>query len=166
MKTTVLYHNPFGFLNTWSDACMYEPLIQFNNFSNTTYNHNSDKHLWKINLPEFSKKDLSISLDNNSLIIKGYKKTSSLLRKNNENIYQFTKHIAVSDDMNTEKIKANFKKGVLTLEIPKKKESVSYREIPVNGDKNSDIINLASGNKKDWFTVLTKKLKKTFARGA
>nr|WP_319398944.1 Hsp20/alpha crystallin family protein [uncultured Carboxylicivirga sp.] len=166
MKTTVLYHNPFGILNTWSDACMYEPLIQFNKFSNTTYNHNSDKHLWKINLPEFSKKDLSISLDNNSLIIKGYKNTSSLLRKNNESVFQFEKRIALSDDMNTEKIKANFKKGVLTLEIPKKKESVSYREIPVNGDKNSDTINLASDNKKGWFTVLTQKLKKTFALGA
>jgi hypothetical protein len=39
--------------------------------------------------------------------------------------------------MDFDKIRASFKKDVLTVDIPKKDEYVSYREIPVSGDSSN-----------------------------
>ncbi|MCU4166450.1 Hsp20/alpha crystallin family protein [Carboxylicivirga caseinilyticus] len=159
MKTLVMYNNPF------IESCLFEPFSLLTNPVMESTNHTPFQYQWQFPLSDFSKRDLNIEVENNVLAIKGYKKHSSLFNKK-ESIKEFNSHISLTDDMDVEKINAKFKRGILTIEIPKKKESITYREIPISGVNIVKTKDEIQDNKTGWLDVLTEKIKKTFNHAA
>jgi len=162
MKTTIIYNNPFSFFNPWVETCLFEPMDLFISPNIEVTDHTPTQYNWEFNLPEYSKKDLNIELINNILTLSANKKQSAFFNRKHKGHSSFTTRIAITDDMDVEKINAKFKKGILKIEIPKKKESVSYREIPVSGENSFERFNQSSDNKKRWFDVLKEKVYTTF----
>jgi len=82
----------------------------------------------KAELPGVNKKDLEVKVENNALILKGEKRQESEIKKENyhraERIYgQFQRIFTLPNTVETDKIKASFKSGILTLTLPKKREA-------------------------------------------
>jgi HSP20 family protein len=80
-------------------------------------------------LPGLEEKDVEVDINDNYLTIKGEKKTSSEDKGENfirqERYYgNYQRVIALPTSVNSNEAKATFKKGVLSIEIPKKPESV------------------------------------------
>jgi len=87
-----------------------------------------DKYILKMDLPGFSKEDINLSLKN------GYLEVSAKVEKENNNdeeekylhrerFYgECERSFYVGDDVNKENIDAEFKDGILFIEVPKKEE--------------------------------------------
>lgn len=86
-------------------------------------------------LADFRKKDLSVSIQNNTLRVEAKTTKQSLWNKNRNAViekYVFEDRSLI-DDMEIKHIKARFRHGTLSKEILKKEEGVNYREIPISG---------------------------------
>ena len=77
-----------------------------------------------VEIPGVSEKDVSIELVHDSLIIRGEKKQQK--EEKNKNFYRlersygsFQRTLSLPEDVNKEKIKADFKNGVLNITIPR-----------------------------------------------
>ena len=84
------------------------------------------------------KKDLKMKVENNQLVLEGHHRESDnkLFRKNRSiSESSFYRTTVLTEDMDVDNLKAKFKDGVLFVTIPKKKEYINYREIPVNGEE-------------------------------
>ena len=86
-------------------------------------------------LPGVTQKDIDLKLENNNLIIKGEKKFENDEKKDNyhriERFYgSFQRSFLLPETVNTEKIKAEYKNGILHINIPKKPE-VKPKQIKV-----------------------------------
>lgn len=88
-----------------------------------------DKYLTSIEIPGMSKEDVDISIneENNTLIIKGEKKKETTEEGDDycvsERTYgSFRREIILPKDIAFENISANYKDGVLKLELPKKEK--------------------------------------------
>ncbi len=83
-----------------------------------------DKYVVKADLPGFDKKDINISIDQNNLVIeatheeKKEKKKKSYYRSERYS-GNYRRTITLTEKCEIDKIKANFKNGVLNIEIPK-----------------------------------------------
>lgn len=88
-------------------------------------------------LPGMSRDDIEIELENNVLTIRGEKKQEAEDKNRNfhrrERAYgSFRRMLAVPRDVDESAIKASFKKGVLSIELPKSEEArKSARRIEV-----------------------------------
>lgn len=87
-----------------------------------------DSYVLKADLPGVSKEDIKIDVDKNTLTLKGEKKSEEKVEKKNyvkvERSYgSFSRSFSLSDKVNTEDIKANYKDGVLEITLPKKEEA-------------------------------------------
>jgi HSP20 family protein len=83
-----------------------------------------DKVVVRAELPGVDKKDLDISVTDNSVTIKG--KTSHEEKEEREDYYrseivrgEFSRTVALPSDVDTDKVKSSFKDGMLELEMPK-----------------------------------------------
>lgn len=79
-------------------------------------------------LPGMEEKDIDVSLVNNSLTIRGEKKEEKEEKGKDywrrETSYgSFSRTIPLPDEIDTEKVDAHFKNGVLTINIPKLESS-------------------------------------------
>jgi len=90
-------------------------------------------------VPGLSKDDVSISLKDNVLTLKGEKKLE--YEENKENRFYrersfgtFQRMIRLDSDIDSEKVNADYENGVLTIILPKTKETM-HKEIPVNFKK-------------------------------
>lgn len=86
-------------------------------------------------IPGVTEKDIDLKLEGNVLALKGEKKLEHEEDRDNyhrvESFYgTFSRSFALPDTVDTDKIKADYKNGVLTVTIPQKPE-VRPREIPV-----------------------------------
>ncbi len=82
----------------------------------------------KADLPEIQPEQLDIRVENNILTICGERKFEEKLNENNylrvERSYgSFSRSFSLSNTVNAEAIKADYKNGVLTLSIPKREEA-------------------------------------------
>ncbi|MFP4158851.1 MAG: Hsp20/alpha crystallin family protein [Desulfosalsimonas sp.] len=82
----------------------------------------------KAELPGVKKDDVSIDVNNNVLSIKGERKDEENVEENNyyrrERFYgKFQRAFTLPDNVDTEKIEATFKDGVLEVKVPKTEES-------------------------------------------
>lgn len=82
----------------------------------------------KAEIPGVRKEDLNISLDNNILTIKGEKKQESEGKEENyhrmERYYgSFSRSFTLPATVDSVKVAANCKDGILTLTLPKKEEA-------------------------------------------
>ncbi len=83
-----------------------------------------DRVVIKAELPGLEKKDISLDLQNGVLTLKGERKSENEVKE--ENYYRremtygkFVRSFSLPVDVDAEKIKAEFKNGLLTVEVPK-----------------------------------------------
>jgi HSP20 family protein len=90
----------------------------------------------KAELPGIDAKDVAVTVDNNILTLKGERHAEKEVKKENyhrvERAYgRFARSFALPAFADAEKVKADFKNGLLTVTIPKK-ENAKTRAIEVN----------------------------------
>lgn len=89
-------------------------------------------------VPGMTEKDISVSLKDNSLIIEGERKTES--KKEEKGRYfsefdygSFYRAIPLSDEVDSNKVKATYKDGVLNVELVKAESSAQKaKKIPIS----------------------------------
>ena len=89
-----------------------------------------DKYEIKAELPGIDEKDINLSLEDGVLKISGEKKSET---ENKEKGYylrecsygSFSRSVRLPDNISEDKIEANFNKGVLTIDMPKKADAVA-----------------------------------------
>jgi len=90
----------------------------------------------KADLPAISEKDLDVRIENNMLTIRGERKFEQEVKEENylrvERTYgSFSRSFSLPNTVNTEAIKAEYKNGVLTVQLPKRAES-KPKQVKVN----------------------------------
>lgn len=96
-----------------------------------------DKFVLEADLPGFNKEDINIHVDDNRLTISAQQAVTKEEDKDNyirkERRYgSFTRSFDVSN-IKTDQIKADYKNGVLVLDLPKKENKQSnFRKIDIN----------------------------------
>ena len=104
------------------------------NLMKTDIRETSDKYIVDVDLPGFSKENINLSLDN------GYLNISAKVdkeEKNEEEKYvrqerfygECSRSFYVGDDVKEEDIKAEFKNGILNIEVPKKAIETTAKEV-------------------------------------
>lgn len=101
-----------------------------------------DKYLVKVELPGVKEEDVDVSLSGNMLTISGEKKTESEEKKKgyyySESSYgSFSRSVNIPSTVNTDKVEANFDKGVLEITLPKSIEGKT-KKIIVAAKKKSE----------------------------
>ena len=82
----------------------------------------------KADLPDMNEKDLDVQVENNMLTIRGERKFEQKVKEDNylriERTYgSFSRSFSLPNTISSENIKAEYKNGVLTIEIPKRSGS-------------------------------------------
>ncbi len=90
----------------------------------------------KADLPEVAENDIDIRVENNMLTIRGERKLEESVKEDNylrvERAYgSFSRSFSLPTTVDTESIKANYKNGVLTVELPKRAES-KPKQVKIN----------------------------------
>lgn len=90
----------------------------------------------KADLPDISEKDLDVRVENNTLTIHGERKLEQKVKEGGylrtERSYgSFSRSFSLPNTVNTDAIKAEYKNGVLTVELPKRAES-KPKQVKVN----------------------------------
>jgi HSP20 family protein len=90
----------------------------------------------KADLPEVNEKDIDIRVENNTLTVRGERNFSQEVKEDNylriERTYgSFSRSFGLPTTVNTEAIKADYKNGVLTVEMPKRAES-KPKQVKIN----------------------------------
>ena len=89
---------------------------------------NDDSFEIDLAVPGMKKDDFSIELDNNVLIISSETSnnvSNENLRLNELNYSSFQRSFKIPESINLDKIKGNYKNGILKVLLPKKKDSIS-----------------------------------------
>ncbi len=137
-------------LNPTDEMMKQEMLNMFDRFSNFATTHkeklerawmpridtveNKDNYVIYAELPGLKKEDIKINVTENTLAIYGEKKND----QENENLHysersfgKFERSFTLSSKIDSEKIKADYTNGVLSITLPKK-EDVKPREIAIS----------------------------------
>jgi HSP20 family protein len=90
----------------------------------------------KADLPGINEKDIDIRVENNMLTVRGERNFSQEVKEDNylriERSYgSFSRSFGLPNTVNTEAIKAEYKNGVLTVEMPKRAES-KPKQVKIN----------------------------------
>ena len=90
----------------------------------------------KADLPDIDEKELDVRIENNMLSIHGERKFEQKVKEGGylrtERSYgSFSRSFSLPNTVNTEAIKAEYKNGVLTIELPKRAES-KPKQVKVN----------------------------------
>jgi HSP20 family protein len=87
-------------------------------------------------LPGVEEKDVDVTIEDNILRIKGEKKAEN--ENKDEHYYRFESSygsfervLRLPDAINSDACKANFKNGILSLEIPKNKEASKVKKLKI-----------------------------------
>src|ERR1700737_2605989 len=96
----------------------------------------------KADLPDMDEKDIDIRVENNLLTIRGERKFEKNVSEDNylrvERTYgAFSRSFSLPNTVNPDGIKAEYKKGVLTMTLPKRGESKARQvKVAVNSSSN------------------------------
>ena len=100
----------------------------------TDIREKDDKYLLDIDLPGYSKEDIKISVENGYLTVSAKKEESkeesekgSYIKKERYS-GECQRSFYIGDDIEAEDVKASFKNGILTLDIPKKEDQEKLPE--------------------------------------
>ena len=96
----------------------------------------------KADLPDINEKDLDVRIENNMLTIRGERKFEQKVKEDNylriERTYgSFSRSFSLPNTVSTEGIKAEYKNGVLTVELAKRAES-KPKQVKVNIKTNGN----------------------------
>ena len=91
-----------------------------------------DKFQIKAELPGMDEKDINLSVDDGVLTISGEKKAEAETEEKDKGYYlkecsygSFSRSVGLPENIADDKIEAKFKKGVLTIDMPKKEPTVA-----------------------------------------
>ncbi len=101
------------------------PNLSFYHDFYPSMNQIEDENSYKVefSLPGLEKKDIKIEVRDNYLVISGEKKKQDIKYLVKEiSTGKFNRNIYLTDDINKDKIKAEMKNGILTIELYKKEE--------------------------------------------
>ena len=138
MRTTLTHFQPFRGASSLQE--------QINRLFNETFDRSSDEAnltTWapavdifetehslvvKADLPDIKPEELDIRVENNILTIRGERKFEKSVNENNylrvERAYgAFSRSFSLANTVNAEAIQADYKNGVLSLNIPKREEA-------------------------------------------
>ncbi|MGH9163095.1 MAG: Hsp20/alpha crystallin family protein [Vicinamibacteraceae bacterium] len=92
------------------------------------YENDDQNVVLKAELPGVAKEDVTLSIENNTLTLKGERKRSHEVKKGQyhriERTYGgFSRSFALPSTVDTEHVAADFKDGVLTITLPRKEEA-------------------------------------------
>ncbi len=125
------------FLNDWE---VFPSLQSVDRFPSLNVSETDKEVSIKAELPGIEEKDIKIDVNKNQLTIRGEKKSESE-DKDKEGAYwvkeisygSFSRSLSLPFEINSDKTKASFSKGVLTLTIEKPTENVSQtKTIPIS----------------------------------
>src|SRR6202167_2653971 len=90
----------------------------------------------KADLPDANEKDIDVRVENNLLTVRGERKFEKAVSEENylrvERTYgSFSRSFSLPNTVNPEAIRAEYKNGVLTLNLPKREEA-KPRQVKVN----------------------------------
>lgn len=96
----------------------------------------------KADLPDINEKDLDVRVESNMLTIRGERKFEQKVKEDNylriERTYgSFSRSFSLPTTVSTEAIHAEYKNGVLTVQLPKRAES-KPRQVKVNVATNEN----------------------------
>lgn len=90
-----------------------------------------DQYTIEVAAPGMDKKDFDVNIQNNMLVISSEKETSNQKGGEEENYVRrefsyssFQRSFSIPETVDADNIKARYEKGVLYVELPKKKEAV------------------------------------------
>jgi HSP20 family protein len=92
----------------------------------------------KADLPGVKQEDIKVTIEDNSLVIEGERKTESEVKEENyfrsERVYgHFYRYIPLDFEASPDQVKASFKDGVLEVRVPRPEpRPSSARSIPVS----------------------------------
>ena len=96
---------------------------------------NNDSFEIDLAVPGMKKEDFTIELNDKVLVISSETSNSmenDKMRLNEFNFSSFQRSFRVPDSVDQDKIKANYKNGILKIKLPKKKESISKPNRVIN----------------------------------
>jgi HSP20 family protein len=101
---------------------------------------NGENLVLKVELPGINPDDVEIRVEDNTLYLKGERKFEKEVKEQNyhrvERSYgTFTRTFSLPNSIDSDKVAANYKDGVLTLTMPKKEEA-KPKTIKINVSKN------------------------------
>jgi len=112
------------------------------NFFNRNYSvpsvnsiENNDSFEIDLAVPGMKKEDFSIELNDKVLVISSESSNNienDKMRLNEFNFSSFQRSFRVPDSVDHDKIKANYKNGILKIKLPKRKESISKPNRVIN----------------------------------
>jgi HSP20 family protein len=92
------------------------------------YDSGNHELVIKAELPDMNKEDIEITVENNTLTLRGEKKVDNELKDENchriERTYgSFSRAFSLPTTVDTSKVSADYKKGVLTIKLPIREEA-------------------------------------------
>lgn len=116
-----------------------------------------------IRVPDLRKKDLTMRVDGDNLIIDGYRKA-----ENKHSYYEtsFIKRFQLMEDMAVDQIRAKYRNGVLSVRVPRKNELINYREIPVKSNDDIEDATVLDKPSEGWLNHLRQNVQAWWARKA
>ena len=117
------------------DSFLRDDITQNTKLMATDVIENEKQFVIKANLPGIEKKDVNISLKDNHLLIEATAETKNECKNTNVILLEryngkYQRLITLSENCDTDKIKAKLDNGVLVLEIPKK-EPIPKKDIVI-----------------------------------
>ena len=101
----------------------------------TDIREKDDKYLLDIDLPGYSKEDIKISVDDGYLTVSAKKESNDEEKDDKGNFIrrerfsgECSRSFYVGENIEAEDVKASFKNGILTLDIPKKEDQEKLPE--------------------------------------
>jgi|AntRauTorcE11897_2_1112592.scaffolds.fasta_scaffold14531_2 HSP20 family protein len=125
---------------TRTNNTLFDVLFDDRNNTNETFTPASDIYetdsTYDVNLAlaGFKKKDITLKIEDNSLIISGERKKDESKKYNlRQSAYgKFRKVYTLPEDINSDKITAKMEDGILHIEIPKDQLKLKKRLIDIN----------------------------------
>ena len=114
----------FDNVSRWFDDFLTEPVFGRSNLPAVDLRETDAQYLMEVELPGLAEKDIEVKLENNLLTISSRKeekkeeKTNGYLLRERRSAH-FTRSFVLPEDVEREKIAAEFKSGILTLTFPK-----------------------------------------------
>ncbi|HTP44456.1 MAG TPA: Hsp20/alpha crystallin family protein [Candidatus Acidoferrum sp.] len=131
-----LFDTSFPGRSSESDLTTWAPAVDIQETENEL--------VLKADLPGIEEKDIDVRIENNTLTIRGERKFEKQVNEDNylrvERSYgSFSRSFSLPNTINTEAIHAEYKNGVLSVQMPKRAESkpkqVKVNVEATNGDK-------------------------------
>lgn len=122
-----------AFRSFWDDDFFFTPSVRTNE---PAVNVSSDekKYIVELAAPGMDKKDLKIEVEENLLTISSEHKEEKNEKqadysRREFNYSSFSKCFSLPEDVNAEKIQANYNNGILAIEIPRKEEKAKVSKM-------------------------------------